>query len=147
MQATTQGPSTILTLPIVLVDNRPERRQLMRWVVEASHAGAMVVGEADTAAEAIAIIDEKEADVAIVEVQLPVEQGLQTITDLRAAFPNLGIAVCSFHFRSETQEQARECGADVYVAKPITPGELSVALAGLASVPRHWATSEPSPAR
>ena len=146
MQSTIQGPSTTLTLPIVLVDNRPERRQLMRRVVESSHAGAVVVGEADTAAEAIAMIDEKQADVAIVEVQ-PVDQGLQTITELRAAYPNLGIVVCSFHFRSETQDRARECGADVYVAKPITPGELSVALAGLASVPRHWAASDPSPTR
>jgi DNA-binding NarL/FixJ family response regulator len=134
-----------LTLRVVLVDDRPERRNLMRWVVEASHAGATVVGESGDASEAVAMIGQQEADIAIVEVQ-PVDQGLRTIAELRTAYPNLGIVVCSFHFHAETQRLARECGADAYVAKPITPGQLSETLAGLASVPRHWATPDPSPA-
>jgi DNA-binding NarL/FixJ family response regulator len=146
MQATAEGSSTSLTLRVVLVDNRSERRQLMRRVVESGHAGAVVVGETEAASDAIAVVGAEQADIVIVEVQLPVDQGLQTIAALRAAYPGLGIVVCSFHFRAETQERARQCGADVYVAKPITPGQLSETLAGMASVPRHWAATDPTPA-
>lgn len=145
MEPPEERTSPGLTLRVVLVDDRSERRNLMRWVVEASHSGATVVGEASDAAEAIGVVGQEEADVVIVEVQ-PVDRGLRTIAELRTAYPNLGIVVCSFHVHGETQRQAQECGADAYVAKPITPGQLSKTLAGLSSVPRHWATPDPSPA-
>jgi CheY-like chemotaxis protein len=118
-------------LRVALLDNRPERRQLMRNVVEAGPADVVVVGEAATASEAIDIVGERHVDVVIVEVQLPVEEGLQTIGQLRAGYPSLGLAVCSFHLSSDTQRQARDSGADVYLSKPITPRRLSEALAVL----------------
>ena len=118
-------------LRLALLDNRPERRQLMRKVVEAGPGEVVVVGEAGTASEAIAVVGERYVDVVIVEVQLPVEEGVQTIGQLRARYPSLGLAVCSFHLSPETQRRARDCGADVYLSKPITPRHLSDSLAVL----------------
>jgi DNA-binding NarL/FixJ family response regulator len=119
---------------------------LVRRVVETSSAGTVVVGEAETASDAIDLVGREQADVVVVEIQLPVDQGLQTIADLRAAHPRVGIIVCSFHLHPDTQERARDRGADVYLGKPITPRQMAETLAGLASVPRHWATPDPSPA-
>jgi DNA-binding NarL/FixJ family response regulator len=130
----------------VLLDNRPERRQLIRRVVETGHAGAVVVGEAETATDMIDLVGQQQADVVVVEIQLPVDLGLQAIADLRAAYPTVGIIVCSFHVHPDTQQRARERGADVYVAKPTTPRQMAQTLSGLASVPRHWAAQDPSPA-
>jgi DNA-binding NarL/FixJ family response regulator len=143
---TVQGSPTVLPVRVVLLDNRPERRQLIRRVVETGHAGAVVVGEAETATEAIDLVGREQADVVVVEIQLPVDLGLQAIADLRAAYPSVGVIVCSFHVHPDTQQRARDRGTDVYVAKPVTPRQLGETLAGLASVPRHWATSDPSPA-
>jgi DNA-binding NarL/FixJ family response regulator len=145
-QPTVQGSPTALPVRVVLLDNRPERRQLIRRVVETGHAGAVVVGEAETATEMIDLVGQQQADVVVVEIQLPVDLGLQAIADLRAAYPNVGIIVVSFHVHPDTQQRARDRGADVYVAKPVTPGQLAETLAGLASVPRHWAAQDPSPA-
>lgn len=116
---------------MALLDNRPERRQLVRNVVEAGPADVVVVGEAASASEAIDIVGKQHVDVVIVEVQLPVEEGLQAIVRLRAGFPRLGLAVCSFHLSPDTQRQARDGGADVYLSKPVTPRQLSDALAVL----------------
>lgn len=119
------------TLRVALLDNRPERRQLMRNVVEAGPGDVVVVAEAGSASEAIALVGERYVDVVIVEVQLPIEEGLQAIGQLRAGYPSVGLAVCSFHLNADTQRRARDGGADVYLSKPITPRHLSDALAVL----------------
>jgi DNA-binding NarL/FixJ family response regulator len=131
MQVAVQPSSTSIALRVALIDNRPERRNLMRKVVEAGHAGVDVVGEVDTVADAIDVVAAEQVNIVIVEVQLPVDQGLQTIAQLRASYPDLGIVVCSFHLQADTQEQARQHGADIYLAKPIRPRELTEALLSL----------------
>ncbi|HSS11749.1 MAG TPA: response regulator [Acidimicrobiales bacterium] len=123
--------SASLGLRVALVDNRLERRQLMRHVVEAGRAGAVVVGEADCGTDAIGVVAEEQANIAVVEIQLPIDEGLKVIRELRERFSDLGIVVCSFHIDRETQERARACGADVYLAKPIRPRELSEAISAL----------------
>jgi DNA-binding NarL/FixJ family response regulator len=77
------------------------------------------------------VVGQRDVDVVIIEVQLPVEEGIQTIGQLRARYPRLGLAVCSFHLSPDTQRRARDCGADVYLSKPITPRHLSDSLAVL----------------
>ena len=118
-------------LRVALLDNRPERRQLMRNVVESGPGDVIVAAEAGTASEVIDVVGERYVDVVIVEVQLPVEEGLLAIGQLRVAHPRLGVAVCSFHLSPETQRRARDGGADVYLSKPITPRQLSDTLAVL----------------
>jgi DNA-binding NarL/FixJ family response regulator len=131
VQSTVQRSPASLAPRVALLDNRAERRQLMRKVVETGPGSVVVVGEADNASDAVGLVGEQQVDVVIVEVQLPVEIGLQTIAEVRASCPHVGIAVCSFHLAADTQRQALECGADIYLAKPITPRLLGETVADL----------------
>lgn len=124
----TNGPQTGHVDPeparrVVLIDPRPERRALMGLLVEQC-PGLSMVGVAADLGEAEAQVREQRADVAIIEIQMPVADGLAAIAALREQFPDLRIAVCSFHDDAPTREAARSQGADAYLSKPLSPREL-----------------------
>jgi CheY-like chemotaxis protein len=120
---------------VVLVDARDERRQLMRRVIEGDDARAILVGEADTQAAALAVVGEQQADVAIVDARMPLSEGLATVAALRERYPQLGILVCSFDLDRATAEQAIALGADSCLAKPVDRTDLRTALKGLPDRP------------
>jgi CheY-like chemotaxis protein len=119
------------SLRVALVDSRPERREVMRHVVEGGVTGAVVVVEADTGDDAVAGIGAHNVEIAIVEIQMPVEDGLRTVAALRQHYPRLGIIVCSFRFDADIQTEARLQGADRYFRKPVRRDELNDAFVEL----------------
>jgi CheY-like chemotaxis protein len=109
---------------VVLIDSRSERRAVMRRVVEQALGVDTVVAQVGSEAEAVAAVERRLADAAVVEIQMPVADGLSVIAALRAARPSLLIVVCTFHADRHTQEQAAEAGADSYLVKPFSARDL-----------------------
>ena len=118
----------------MLIDPREERRAVTKLLVERCLA-LTVVGLAGSFDEAETQIRAEQADVALVEIQMPVTQGLETIGALREKFPDLRIVVCSFHNDSATREAARTHGADGYLTKPLQVDELLLVVVGPARAP------------
>jgi DNA-binding response OmpR family regulator len=118
----------VATRAVVLVDVRPERRGPMISVVEMAIGGG-TVAQVSTADEAMAAVERFGAEAAIVEVQLPLADGLAVIAALRAAYPALVIVVCTFHHDPVTEQRAEDAGADAYVVKPVSTRELRGVLA------------------
>jgi DNA-binding NarL/FixJ family response regulator len=113
-------PGDAETLPthrLVLIDSRHDRRAVMNFLV-GTCPGLTVVGLAGNLDEAAALIRAEQADVALIEIQMPLADGLATIGGLRDQFPDLRIVVCSFLHDSATREAATLRGADGYLAKP-----------------------------
>ncbi len=113
---------------VVLIDSRPDRRAVMNFLVGRCPS-LTVVGLADSLEEAETQIREAQADVALLEIQMPVPEGLATIGALRQAFPDLRIIVCSFHLDAATRDEAQVRGANGYLIKPVSIRDLAV-LAG-----------------
>jgi DNA-binding NarL/FixJ family response regulator len=97
----------------------------MKYVIELSGSGVSVVGFAENAPSAVETVDRVEADTVVLEIQIPVVQGLAAIAALRSAHPDLRIIVCSFHDDPITKHAALEGGADAYLTKPLSPRELT----------------------
>jgi DNA-binding NarL/FixJ family response regulator len=110
-----------------LVDERSERREVMRVVVETGEGAGTVVAQADSAAAALAAADRHDPDVVVLDIQLPVAAGLAAIAGLRAAKPSLAIVVCSFRADPSTRRQALVAGANAYLTKPVSARELHAA--------------------
>src|SRR5688572_30384909 len=106
----TAGAQDIRTLRVVLVDARVERRPLMRQVLEGPGVMATVIGEADSQPAALALLDRHDAELVILEIQMPVQAGLETIAALRDRLLRLGIVVCSFHRDVATKARALDQG-------------------------------------
>jgi CheY-like chemotaxis protein len=113
---------------VVLIDSRSERRAVMRRVVEQALGDDTVVAQVGNEVEALAAVERRLADAAVVEIQMPVADGLSVIAALRAARPSLLIVVCTFHGDRGTQAQAAEAGADSYLVKPFSARDLRRAL-------------------
>ena len=121
---TIESTGTAPLLRVVLVDARPERRELIRHLIEATGLADGEVGEAGSREEAVELLQRADRDVAVVEIQMPVRQGLETIAALRRQSADLRIVVCSFHGDPETKEMALTGGADVYLDKPVSSESL-----------------------
>jgi DNA-binding NarL/FixJ family response regulator len=109
---------------VVVIDGRQDRRELMRLVVEHSAADLSVVGYADGPVSAVDAVGRLGATAALVEIQLPVSQALDTISSLRHDYPELRIIVCSFHQDRATRQAALDRGADAFLRKPISHKDL-----------------------
>ena len=128
-RGTVLTPTGANPLRVLVVDVRPERRELVRHLVEGT--GLVVagdVGEAASSAEAVDLLDRSDRDVAVVEIQMPVPEGLEAIAALRRRSSDLKIVVCSFHGDAATKELALASGADTYVDKPVNAESLAAVL-------------------
>ncbi|HLI56557.1 MAG TPA: response regulator transcription factor [Actinomycetota bacterium] len=119
----TEGSDPDPVRRVVLIDSRPERRAVMGVLVDQC-PGLIMVGVAADLDGAATRIREQRADVAIVEIQMPVAEGLATIGALREQFPHLRIVVCSFHDDAATRQAAEVHGADAYLRKPLSARDL-----------------------
>ncbi|MDQ6838588.1 MAG: response regulator [Actinomycetota bacterium] len=109
---------------VVVVDHRHERRQLMSHVISLAGDDVTVVGYAEDPDGAVEAVDRLAANAVVVEIQLPVARGLETITALRQARAVLPIVVCTFHDDDDTRLAAISSGADAYVIKPMSPRDI-----------------------
>lgn len=125
MQLPVDAPTT---LRVGLVDSRDDRRKVMRHVVEGFGTRAAVVGEAGSREGALLLVDKEKADVVVLDIRMPVAEGLLTVRDLHRSFPALGIVVCSFDLDRATADQALSEGVHTCLAKPASGPALLAAL-------------------
>jgi len=113
---------------VVLVDGRRDRRSVMRQVFEHSGVDATVVAEADTGADAVDLIEQHGASVAVVELPHPLADGVAMVAELRRGLPDLAIVVISFAADSGIKTRVLDGGADAYLVKPVSAREVMAAV-------------------
>jgi DNA-binding response OmpR family regulator len=85
----------------------------------------MEVIEAETGEEAIALANtEGPIDIALLDVMLPTISGFEVCEQLRLLYPRMGIIMLTAKSQEEDKIHGLELGADDYVQKPFSPGEL-----------------------
>ncbi|MWC31105.1 response regulator transcription factor [Paenibacillus sp. MMS18-CY102] len=85
----------------------------------------MTVVEAGTGEEAIALAAEAGPfDIALLDVMLPTISGFEVLSVLRAQYPRMGIIMLTAKSQEADKIYGLELGADDYVQKPFSPGEL-----------------------
>ncbi len=121
---------------VVAVDSLGQRRQVMRRMLEHAFEPAEIA-EADSRAAAIELVGRCRPDVVVLEIQMPLEVGLDTIDDLGRMSPRPRIVVFSFRHDAATVAAALDRGADAYLAKPAGLSELREALMVAPRAVRH----------
>ena len=116
---------------VLAVDSRRERRQVMRQLLQHSFTAAEIA-EADSRTAAVELVARCHPDLVVIEIQMPLQEGLDTIAEISRMAPRPRIVVCSFRRDEATMDAARERGADAYVAKPAGLMELRMALGAAA---------------
>jgi DNA-binding NarL/FixJ family response regulator len=108
---------------VFLTDDVDELRLLLRLGLE--DAGDMtVVGEAGDGAEAVEQAGQIQPDVMLLDLSMPIMDGLEAIPLLRERVPGMKIVVVSGFAEGPASERAIELGADRYVSKTADINEL-----------------------
>ena len=103
-------------LRVVLADDTAEYRLLLRITLE-EDGRFEVVGEAADGAEAVRVTTAERPDVLVLDLSMPVMDGLQAIPGIRTGSPETVIVVLSGFARGQLDRQALARGATAYVEK------------------------------
>jgi two-component system, chemotaxis family, protein-glutamate methylesterase/glutaminase len=133
---------------ILIVDDSAVMRSLLRAVV-CSDSALEVAGTAADGASAIQTIEALHPDMVLLDVEMPVMDGLATLRELRKRGHQAPVIMCS----SLTQRGARvtiealACGASDYVAKPAGQADREAGIRALAQdlIPKVKALTRRAP--
>lgn len=101
---------------VFIVDDHPLVREGLTNLIN-SQSDLVVCGEAKDSAEAIDGITKEHPDVAIIDISLSNESGLELVKNLTKQFPQLAVVVLSMHDEALYAERALRAGARGYVMK------------------------------
>lgn len=101
---------------IVIADDHPLMRQGLRQVIEIE-SNLNVVGEAGNGSEALQIIEELKPDVAILDVDMPHQDGFQVARELTARNNSAAVLFLTIHSEEQMFHAALDIGAKGYVLK------------------------------
>lgn len=105
--------------------------------------GIEIVAQAENGAQALKAAQEVRPDLVIMDVSMPIMNGLEAALRLREKLPGVKLVLMSADDDPDTQEACRTCGADVFVWKGHIATELSAKIKGLfPQAQPHCATCE-----
>ncbi|NDF10461.1 MAG: response regulator, partial [Actinobacteria bacterium] len=107
---------------VVAEDEALIRLDLVEMLTE---AGYEVVGEATNGEEAVKLVESHNPDLAILDVKMPVLDGISAAEKIISRAPVLMLTAFS---QKDLVERARDAGAMAYVVKPFAIGDLVPAI-------------------
>jgi response regulator RpfG family c-di-GMP phosphodiesterase len=105
-------------LSVLVVDDDPNLRALLRTSFELAH---IRVQEADSAIAATRVIDTRQPDVLVLDVAMPVVDGLDFCRSLKADPATRGIPILLLTGSEVSEETVGAVGADAFLSKPFSP--------------------------
>ena len=119
-------------ITVLLVDDHVVVRRGFRRLLE-DDGGIVVVGEAGTGPEAIALAREHSPQVVVMDVAMPGMNGIVAMREILAASPGIRVLVLSMHSEQTLVRQALEAGARGYVLKGALDLDLAAAIKRIAA--------------
>jgi len=115
---------------ILIVEDEPDIRELLNFTI--SRSGHSVI-EAETAEDALTILDRGTPELIIIDWMLPGMDGIDLAKKLRADELTKELPIIMLTARGEESDKLRsfEAGIDDYVTKPFSPKELMARIKAL----------------
>jgi CheY-like chemotaxis protein len=111
---------------VLVVEDDPAQRAMLLELISLWGYRTVAVGSAE---EAEALLGRAGSlEVAVVDVFLPGDSGVQLITRLRERFPDSVLIGISALSTAETARRCKGIGADLFIGKPLEPARLAEAL-------------------
>jgi two-component system NarL family response regulator len=114
-------------LRVLVVDDQPLYRRGLQMVLR-TVAGIEVVGEAGDGAEAVDQARELVPDVVLMEVLMPVVNGIEAARRIRSEAPSTRILMLAMSDREDDLFEAVKAGANGYLLKEVSINEVAEAI-------------------
>lgn len=100
----------------LIVDDVPSFRLILRHMLQ-KHAGWIVVGDAQNGVEAVERVLELTPDVVLMDVAMPLRNGIEATRQIKQILPHIRIILFSGHFDDEFRREGVRAGADAFLYK------------------------------
>ena len=120
-----QGQSATTRSPVRIVVAEDEALIRMDLIEMLAEAGYEVIAQAGDGAQAIELVQEHKPDLAILDVKMPILDGISAAEEIIATCPVLMLTAFS---QRELVDRARDAGVMAYVLKPFTINDLVPAI-------------------
>jgi two-component system KDP operon response regulator KdpE len=121
----------VTALQVLLVEDEPLNRALVRAVLARADGLDFRLHEADTIERARALLEREVVDVMLLDIRLPDGSGLdlgREVRDRRTSEPDAEglplVAILSASVLPGDREDAERMGADAFIGKPFAPTDL-----------------------
>lgn len=128
---------------VVVADDHAVVRTGLAQLI-ATFAGVELVGAAENGAQAVALCSERAPDVVLMDLEMPVLDGIEATRRIKAARPETAVVVLTSFSDRERILRALDAGAAGYLLKDAEPEELAKAIEAAA---RGEAPLDPKAAR
>lgn len=112
---------------ILIVDDHPIFRKGVAMLLE-HEQDMMICGEAETAAQALGLVEHQDFDLVLADISLKDINGIELVKSLKALKPHLPVLVLSMHDESLYAERALRAGARGYLMKQAPPDQVVCAI-------------------
>jgi len=107
-------------------------RQSLRTVLE-NESDFNVIGEASDGAEAVKMTDQLQPDVVLMDITMPVLDGLEATRKIKAAHPEIAVLVLTIHSDEQHSVEILEAGAAGYLTKSVFGEDIVHSIRGVVS--------------
>jgi diguanylate cyclase len=112
-------------LSVLVVDDEPDTLEMMAEILAIEGADVL---KADSAREALKVLNARSVDVVVSDLSMPGEDGFSLIGKLRSLpgglLARLPVIALSAHTNEEVRQKAQSAGFSAYLAKPCSPAKL-----------------------
>ena len=116
---------------ILVIEDDKQIQIFLKYVLEKEHYACQ---QAETGEQALTRLEDRPADVILLDLGLPDIDGMDLITKIRSRWDTTPILVISARDQDEEKAAALDLGADDYLTKPFSSTEL---LARIRTALRH----------
>jgi DNA-binding NarL/FixJ family response regulator len=109
---------------VIIADDEASTRRALKALLE-FEPRIVISGEASNGKDAVRLVGERQPDLVLMDVHMPVEDGLQATREIKAAWPAVKVVVYTM-FPNHSQE-AYAAGADYFLIKGspgLSPSEI-----------------------
>lgn len=113
---------------VIIADDEPIIREGIRDAVDWERLGLAVAAEAGDGEEALELALRHEANVLLVDLNMPIMNGLTLIREAKRRLPHLRVVIITGHDEFGYAQEAIRYGVDEYILKPANPAQLNEVL-------------------
>lgn len=113
---------------IMIVDDESIFRDYLRQALDWDRYGFRIAGEAKNGLEALELADQHHFDMALIDINMPIMDGLELCEKLKDKHPHIEVVIITGHNEFEYARTAIRLGVEDYILKPFSKDELVLTL-------------------
>ena len=93
---------------VLIADDSEFMRNLLREILEEDHE---IVGEAENGVEAVELYEEKNPDLVMMDIVMPIRDGIEATAKIKDADPEATVVMCTSVGQEEKMKEAVKAGS------------------------------------